>query len=565
MDGIVELAAHNVTVEPADKICKAIDSIPLETERDIDINLKSKCDQQNVQKTNQFDSEHPDVILKPTIVESCSGGSCNVSIEREHDSAINLKAINDKDDFQITTKLNSNNSECAILEPIVEIVSSNNDVSLNIKHGSGIDSEISNTQHDKTLSSNINYSENGRMSKNNDLIEMQQCEYCDKNFDCKSKLSQHVTTAHQHVKYYYCSCCDARFNKYADLKNHSDMHLAEPRSFECDYCKKCFTRKDSLKKHIKNTHCFEQVKRFPCSQCWKSFNQPYRLKLHMFVHINEKQFKCQSCGKSFKRPGCLRQHIECVHGTEDNVLLSFQQQRYIDLENRKLSRKTNDDDKPYKCASCQRRFSRADSLEKHNGNPCRRIPDEKPFECAHCGRSFVRMANLKKHNQNTCVRTADDYECAHCLRRFKLKSVLEAHIKLVHLMKYVSKCLPCPHCDKTFTVRTSLTDHIRIHTGAKPYKCDHCKRTFRQRNHLRMHIERIHLSKNVKRFQCPYCEKSFNSRYELENHVRVHTGDKPFKCELCEKCFRQQSNLKRHVKFVHANSDNTMMNGHILT
>ena len=49
---------------------------------------------------------------------------------------------------------------------------------------------------------------------------------------------------------------------------------------------------------------------------------------------------------------------------------------------------------------------------------------------------------------------------------------------------------------------------------------------------------------------CPREKKPFKAKYKLVNHVRVHTGEKPFPCPFpgCHKNFARSENLKIHKR-----------------
>lgn len=54
--------------------------------------------------------------------------------------------------------------------------------------------------------------------------------------------------------------------------------------------------------------------------------------------------------------------------------------------------------------------------------------------------------------------------------------------------------------------------------------------------------------KKAAKLKCSFCDRSFSKNFDLQQHIRCHTGEKPFQCVVCGRAFAQKSNVKKHMQ-----------------
>ncbi len=56
-------------------------------------------------------------------------------------------------------------------------------------------------------------------------------------------------------------------------------------------------------------------------------------------------------------------------------------------------------------------------------------------------------------------------------------------------------------------------------------------------------------------YQCQFCGKADRQKSHMRDHLRFHTGKKPFQCPYCQHHTSTKSNLKVHVYTQHGITD----------
>ncbi|KAK4879838.1 hypothetical protein RN001_007984 [Aquatica leii] len=437
------------------------------------------------------------------------------------------------------------------------------------------------------------------------------CGVCGQKFYAKASLNDHMRS-HTGERPFKCEVCTRAFATKAILRQHSVIHTVRDKKFQCDICSKFLLTTGSLETH-KRKHT--GVKPYSCSACSKAFFTKEAMQRHFgAIHDIDNNFLCKGNIKFMDKTCNIVLHFTeiCRICLEicDNMksLFTTEAKTYIcDLVSVKVD--VNDGFPQSICANCllqlyqahafKKKIEESDEIlrsslqeklnirliddidkkdvsvttasgvlvkqEQKKGKVKNQEMEKAVAElkasaplpnntvCHLCKKKFSCVGQLTRHlKTHTGIRS---YVCEACGKAYMESGSLRKHFLSKHSGR--NKPYSCPRCGRGFDLRSTLTRHIRTHTGEKPFGCEICHKFYPSKSYLNKH-KMIHLNTRGKSFICEICSKSFALKDGLKAHSITHTNTKPFQCTMCDKTFSKKGSLASHMKYIHTKEKNFM-------
>ncbi|XP_023012553.2 zinc finger protein 1 isoform X2 [Leptinotarsa decemlineata] len=105
----------------------------------------------------------------------------------------------------------------------------------------------------------------------------------------------------------------------------------------------------------------------------------------------------------------------------------------------------------------------------------------------------------------------------------------------------------CSQCTTSFSSKDQLEKHELLHSPNAQVSCKICNKTFANVYRLQRHMISHDESAVLRKFKCTECDKAFKFKHHLKEHIRIHSGEKPFECGNCSKRFSHSGSYSSHM------------------
>ncbi|CAG9783270.1 unnamed protein product [Diatraea saccharalis] len=292
-----------------------------------------------------------------------------------------------------------------------------------------------------------------------------------------------------------CNECGGLFKSKCKMRVHwKKVHMYE--SLFCPLCKRSFKSYKAYNLHMKKQSkaCLTASKisiegigksrMFHCKKCQYSSKRIKDLTTHLVVHTGERPFVCKICSLGCSQQSSLQDHMERKHQIYNVIttcqycgkLLKGRSKIYKHMLTHKLDY--------VQCDLCKKVLKTKKTLIEH----LRRHSGIKSYTCDQCAKTFCALSELCNHRRVIHEKGKHIYPCDICGYKAYSTSVLKRH-----KARHTESNVPCLECGMFLGNEQKLAEHKKRHISAeRKYPCPHCEKRYMNRKSLSQHVRDIH-------------------------------------------------------------------------
>ncbi|XP_045537935.1 zinc finger protein 540-like [Papilio machaon] len=378
------------------------------------------------------------------------------------------------------------------------------------------------------------------MKSHRGVTEKYPCDRCSKTYKSKASLKSHQEIAHKGILSFVCSYCGEAFPSRIARDVHKRIHTGD-KPYTCKYCDRSYRAKNTLDRHLE-IHL--NVRKYECYICSKRFRKSTHLKYHLST------WTPSSANYDGTYRSRIAYENEIINDSNKNIKLDTLSTSGESVD---VGDESENDDRPLAAIASEKSndlykkfYNALVNFRNHYATEHERNTSDY-LEFTDSTDSEVIMDDDRgdRRDGDQDINNFDDLTEWN-MRKGKMDE--ETRLELNEVQRKIDGKIffACKICDKNLSTAHTYIFHKRIHTGERPCVCHVCGKQFRTPNGLQRHLTETH--QRLRRHSCSFCPKNFANTQNLKQHLRIHTGERPFVCSHCGKRFTQSGSLHVHLK-----------------
>lgn len=174
------------------------------------------------------------------------------------------------------------------------------------------------------------------------------------------------------------------------------------------------------------------------------------------------------------------------------------------------------------------------------------ITSGEQYPCKFCGKAFTSPYNRNRHVK--WMHTTSNRLSSHAVTNKPSPTSgpkVAAFVPRFPKTRLIST-VACDLCPRLFQYAEDLERHQRLHASGASVACTVCNKVYARydaERHLALHSRVPYV--------CTVCGKETLHRWSHVNHMRTHTGERPYECRYCQRNFVSANHRAKHVRSEH--------------